>query len=159
MLISHMGIRGWARSADVWVLFLSSHVVLLNDPIFYGNRYTLAFTGPALPAMEGDVLKIDGCSNSSSTVTTNSSEGDLFGSLVNVGCMVGALFGSYLTNRIGRKHSIMTAAIPFAAGYATLAVASAFWLILSARLVTGFAVGIVSMAVSYYFAPPRLLKH
>jgi len=105
--------------------------------------------------MEGDVLKIDKCTSSSGTPTVVSEQGDLFGSMVNVGCMIGALCGSYLTNKIGRKHSIIAAGIPFMAGYALLAVADQFWLVLTARILTGLAVGIVSMAVCVFFIHPQ----
>lgn len=122
--------------------------------------YTLGFTSPGLPPMihEGGPFK-PSCDTSQNPHTFKSSEGDLFGSLVNIGCMVGAILGGQLCDKMGRKKAILIACLPFAGGWAWIAVSKSFPQIIIARLLTGVAVGIVSVSVPVYIAetaPARL---
>lgn len=122
--------------------------------------YTLGWTSPGLPAMThaGGPLAYS-CDTSKNPPAFKSSQGDLFGSLVNIGCMAGALLGGQLCDKIGRKKAILAACIPFAGGWALIAIVKSFVMILVARILTGIAVGIVSVSVPVYIAetaPARL---
>jgi len=124
-----------------------------------GFGYTMGFTSPALSAMVGEVLKIDSCKHDGGTVSVVSDEGDWFGSTANIGAMLGAMLGGFLTTKLGRKGAVMFSAVPFIIGWAWTALANAFWMFLCTRVLTGMAVGIASMAVPMYIAeiaPPRL---
>ena len=142
--------------------------------------FSLAFTSPANAPMQGynpalypsalnltnpmnNVFKCDTYDDDVTSTgfgtCTSSSQASLFASSVNVGCMVGALLGGVLVDKLGRKRSIMAAALPFIGGWAWTATSKQFEFLLIARLLVGIAVGVVSLAVPVYIAetaPPRL---
>jgi len=139
--------------------------------------WTLGFSAPALQPMENPnndgsiaspfkctdwngINKKDGTKPSNYGLCKTSDEGDLFGSLVNIGCMIGALLGGAISDKLGRRTALMIASVPFAGGWAWMgATASGTGALLTARVLTGIAVGIVSGQVPTYIAetaPPRL---
>lgn len=124
-----------------------------------GFGYTMGFTSPALPAMVGDVLQIDSCKISGNMHTVVSNEGDWFGSTANIGAMIGALMGGFLTSKLGRRGAVMFSALPYIVGWAWMALANHVWMFICTRVLCGIAVGIASMSVPMYIAeisPPRL---
>jgi MFS family permease len=88
-----------------------------------------------------------------------SAESDNFSSLVNVGCMIGALLGGFLCDRIGRKGAILSSTIFFIPGWIGIAVLEAAVPLYVFRILTGIGVGVASVSVPVYIgetAPAHL---
>lgn len=80
------------------------------------------------------------------------SEFSLFGSLSNVGAMIGAITSGQIAEYMGRKGSLMIAAIPNIIGWLIIAIAKDSSFLFLGRLLEGFGVGIISYTVPVYIA-------
>lgn len=117
-------------------------LLVLQAPLIMG--YAIGFSSPALP-------KID----------LNDTEGSWFGSLLNIGAILGGPIAGFLLQSMGRKVSIMACALPFVAGWVLIGTASnkMVALLYTGRVLTGVACGMTSLAVPNYIsevAPPSL---
>lgn len=124
-------------------------------PLTFG--YTLGFTSPTTLPMEagkGAWLydSIFGTPELASDGTISSADASLFGSLVNVGCMIGALLAGPLTDCMGRKLAIAVAAVPWVGAWAAIGLVPAFGGVLAGRVLSGIATGIISMTVPLYIS-------
>jgi len=132
-------------------------------PLTFG--YTLGFTSPSnLPMMVGPTTNgswVFEAVFGGTTVNWNdahtlgavsSTEASLFGSIVNVGAALGALVAAPLADGAGRKLAIASSALPFIAAWLLIGLDSSFAAILAGRLLSGVAVGVVSMAVPVYIS-------
>ncbi|EDQ86863.1 uncharacterized protein MONBRDRAFT_10586 [Monosiga brevicollis MX1] len=105
--------------------------------LFFG--FTLGFTSPI-----GDTMKDD--------LKWTSDQQSLFGSLANVGAMVGALSGGYFLDAVGRRRSILLGCVPSVGGFILVYFCKTFGAAIAGRLLTGFGVGLFSLAVPVYIA-------
>jgi SP family xylose:H+ symportor-like MFS transporter len=75
-----------------------------------------------------------------------------------VGCLIGAFFSDYLSNKFGRKATMIITAILFILNSVGTALPNSFTIFVLFRIVGGIGVGIASMVVPMYIAeiaPPK----
>lgn len=84
---------------------------------------------------------------------------ELVTSLLLVGAMAGALLAGRISDKVGRRKTVLGTALVFVVGVLLAAFTPTYPVLLIARIVIGLAVGSASMVVPLYigeFAPPRV---
>ncbi|RID56113.1 hypothetical protein BRARA_G03336 [Brassica rapa] len=132
---SMMGSSQVIRDSSISVL--ACVLIVALGPIQFG--FTCGYSSPTQAAITKDL---------GLTV----SEYSVFGSLSNVGAMVGAIASGQIAEYIGRKGSLMFAAIPNIIGWLCISFAKDTSFLYMGRLLEGFGVGIISYTVPVYIA-------
>ncbi|KAG6591313.1 Sugar transporter ERD6-like 6 [Cucurbita argyrosperma subsp. argyrosperma] len=132
---SMMGSSQAIRDSSVSVL--ACVLIVALGPIQFG--FTCGYSSPTQSSIMKD-LRL--------TVP----EYSIFGSLSNVGAMVGAISSGQIAEYIGRKGSLMIAAIPNIIGWLAISFAKDSSFLYMGRLLEGFGVGIISYTVPVYIA-------
>ncbi|XP_048532705.1 sugar transporter ERD6-like 4 isoform X6 [Triticum urartu] len=133
-----------ANTGSWWYATRKSHVsallctlVVAVGPVQFG--FTGGFSSPTQYAITGDL-------------SLSISEFSVFGSLSNIGAMVGALASGNMVEHVGHKGALMIAAIPNILGWLAISLAKDTTFLYTGRLLEGFGVGIISYTVPVYIA-------
>ncbi len=80
-------------------------------------------------------------------------------SIILIGALVGACFGGLLTDRLGRRSTLMITAVFFLIGTVIVTTAHTLFVLFIGRIIVGLAIGVVSMAAPLYIAEMADPKH
>ncbi|KAL2504087.1 Sugar transporter ERD6-like 6 [Abeliophyllum distichum] len=122
---------------DSSISVLACVLIVALGPIQFG--FTCGYSSPTQSAI-------------SKELRLTVSQFSLFGSLANVGAMVGAIASGQIAEYIGRKGSLVIAAIPNIIGWLAISFARDVSFLYMGRLLEGFGVGIISYTVPVYIA-------
>ncbi|XP_056169689.1 sugar transporter ERD6-like 6 isoform X1 [Syzygium oleosum] len=124
-------------SGSVSVSVLLCVLIVALGPIQFG--FACGYSSPT----EDDII---------SDLGLSLSQYSIFGSLVNVGAMIGAILSGHMAEYIGRKGSLMIAAVPNVIGWLAISFAKDSLFLYIGRLLGGFGVGVISYVVPVYIA-------
>jgi len=119
-------------------VFLATFAAVLGN---FSFGYALVYTSPVIPALEHSL---------DPDLSLTKTQASWFGSIFTLGAAAGGLSAMVLNDLLGRKLSIMFSAVPSAAGYALMAGAHGFWMLLLGRTLTGFAGGLTAACIPVY---------
>lgn len=100
---------------------------------------SVGYSSPALPDMRQRMH-----------LTEN--ESSWFGSLLNIGALVGGLVGGPSIRYLGRRYTFLLTAVFHIAGWILIATGSAVWMLLLGRTFTGLATGVAALAVPVFIS-------
>lgn len=128
--------RSEAFSGSIAIVALCTAVVALG-PIQFG--FCTGYTSPTQDSMMA-------------SLELTATQFSWFGSFSNLGAMVGAVVSGQLAEYLGRKGSLVCAAIPNIAGWLAISFAQGAPTLYVGRLLVGFGVGVISFTVPIYIA-------
>ncbi|KAF4677293.1 hypothetical protein FOL47_002532 [Perkinsus chesapeaki] len=133
----------------------------LFGPLMFG--LSLGFSGQTIDTMQNTVTTTNGThiqigENSDLWIFKTSTEASLFGSLVTIGAMIGALAGGPITEKFGRKWTLIGISPLFVVMYVWMALAHTAWQLLVARVFVGVGVGVESFVVPTYIGEVSPIK-
>ncbi|XP_073391852.1 sugar transporter ERD6-like 4 isoform X2 [Physcomitrium patens] len=114
---------------------ICSTLIVALGPLSLG--FALGFTSPTQAAIIRDL---------NLTIAQFST----FGSILSVGCMLGAIVSGRLADYFGRKPALSVAVIPVLAGWSLIVLCKAATPLIIARTLVGFGGGIISFTVPMY---------
>lgn len=102
--------------------------------------YAQGYTSPALVSMNA----------TDSTLRVTLQEASWIGSLMPLAALIGGMAGGPLIETIGRRATILATAVPFILSFLLIAFAVNVPMVLAGRSISGFCVGIASLALPVY---------
>ncbi|XP_076372207.1 solute carrier family 2, facilitated glucose transporter member 8-like isoform X2 [Tachypleus tridentatus] len=102
----------------------------------------LGYSSPAIPSLQ----------SVNSDVHLDDEYVPWFGSLLAIGALIGGPIAGFAVDYFGRKLTLMLIPVVFTAGWLCIILSHGTSLLLFGRIVTGFACGLVSLAVPVYIA-------
>ncbi|XP_072175690.1 solute carrier family 2, facilitated glucose transporter member 8-like [Diadema setosum] len=115
-------------------LYVTTLIVLQGSLVM---GLAIGYTSPAQPKMSGFMTD---------------SQYTWFGSLLNVGAIVGGPLAGYLLQVAGRKVTIMASCVPFVAGWVLIGTSEIIMCLYAGRVLTGVGAGMISLAVPNYIS-------
>src|SRR6218665_21610 len=101
----------------------------------------LGFSNPAL--LDDDLLRV---------LHYDKEKQTWFGSLVNIGAIFGGPIAAVFVGKLGRKTTMMLCTLPMGIGWLLIIYGSEYILVFCGRILTGIAMGMISLAVPLYIA-------
>ncbi|XP_060658491.1 facilitated trehalose transporter Tret1-2 homolog isoform X3 [Drosophila nasuta] len=102
-----------------------------------------AYTSPALPSMTNKNV---------TSFSVSTQEASWVGGIMPLAGLVGGILGGPLIMYVGRKMTAMLSFVPFFIGWTLIAFASSVAMVLVGRGLSGFAVGVASLALPVYLS-------
>ncbi|GAA0148568.1 hypothetical protein LIER_36753 [Lithospermum erythrorhizon] len=141
----------WYRMRQTGSSMMNSSAILLRESVSIYLCVSIVALGPITFGFmcgysnptQGDIMN---------DLDLTIPEFSVFGSLANVGAMVGAISSGQIAEHIGRKGSLMIASIPNIIGWLIISISQDSSFLNMGRLLTGFGVGIISYTVPVYIA-------
>ena len=135
---------------------------VLFAPLLFGLM--VGSTGPTIDTMKNEVLNFEGNVNrlptDSKYVVLSSAQASWYSAIVTIGCMVGALGGGPVTEKLGLKKTILATIPLYVISWIMIGLLSAPWALILARVIVGLAVGVNSFVAPTYIveASPTHLR-
>ncbi|KAL1535059.1 sugar transporter ERD6-like 5 isoform X1 [Salvia divinorum] len=126
-----------SHSDSATAILVLSTVVAVAGSYVFGSA--VGFSSPAQPGIVDDL---------GLTVA----EYSLFGSILTIGAMVGALVSGKIADLLGRKGAMGLAELFTVVGWLAIAFSKNAWWLDIGRVLTGFGIGVLSYAVPVYIA-------
>jgi sugar porter (SP) family MFS transporter len=152
---------GTPKSANNRCAILSVGAVLFA-PLLFGLM--VGSTGPTIDTMKNEVLNYDGNVNrlppDSKYVVLSASQASWYSAIVTIGCMIGALGGGPVTEKLGLKKTILGTIPLYVISWLMIGLLSEAWSLILARVIVGLAVGVNSFVAPTYIgeASPTHLR-
>ena len=104
--------------------------------------FTSAWSSPAIASLQAPA----------SSISVSDAEASWIGSLMPLAALAGGLSGGLALEKFGRKTTIMATSVPFMMAGITVTIASSVHMIYVGRIVAGFCIGVISLALPVYLA-------
>ena len=104
--------------------------------------FTSAWSSPAIASLQAPA----------SPITITDTEASWIGSLMPLAALAGGLSGGLALEKFGRKTTIMATSVPFMMAGITVTIATSVNMIYVGRVVAGFCIGVISLALPVYLA-------
>ncbi|KAJ6651760.1 hypothetical protein lerEdw1_020172, partial [Lerista edwardsae] len=121
-------------------LYLAVFTAVLG-PLSFG--FVLGYSSPSIPELK---------QSSNPELRLDNNQASWFGSVVTLGAAAGGILGGYVVDKVGRKLSLMSCAVPFVVGFLAIVCAQNIWMLYTGRLLTGLASGVTSLVVPVYIS-------